>query len=197
MKWPKSLSFNEPLQDVQLVFAGREVDRPDDSQEQQQREQAAYDRGLVDGEKRLSEQLLRQRTEILQLQNGVLASLRDAVPQVIHQSEVALIELALEVAQKLVDGITITAEMVEANIRSALEQAEHSAEIRVMLHAEDLALLQQANAQVLQSEPGKDKLLFHASSEVTRGGCLVQTRFGVIDSRRETKLELIRQALNP
>lgn len=39
-------------------------------------------------------------------------------------------------------------------------------------------------------------LRFAGSSEVTRGGCLVQTRFGVIDARRETKVEQIRQALN-
>jgi flagellar biosynthesis/type III secretory pathway protein FliH len=36
---------------------------------------------------------------------------------------------------------------------------------------------------------------FQPSPEVTPGGCLVQTRFGVIDARRETKLELIRQSL--
>jgi flagellar biosynthesis/type III secretory pathway protein FliH len=36
---------------------------------------------------------------------------------------------------------------------------------------------------------------FHDSPEVGRGGCLVQTRFGAIDARRETKLELIRKSL--
>jgi flagellar biosynthesis/type III secretory pathway protein FliH len=38
---------------------------------------------------------------------------------------------------------------------------------------------------------------FHDSAQVSRAGCLVQTRFGAIDARRETKLEAIRQSLAP
>jgi flagellar biosynthesis/type III secretory pathway protein FliH len=34
-----------------------------------------------------------------------------------------------------------------------------------------------------------------SSTEVSRGGCVVQTRFGVIDARRETKLELLQESL--
>jgi flagellar assembly protein FliH len=195
MKWPKNLSFNEPLRDIQISWSGRDGERPDDNL-QRQREQAAYDRGVADGEKRLSEQLLRQRAEVLELQNGVLAALGNAVPQVIRQSEVALIELALEVAQKLVGDMPISVPIVEAAVRCALAQAEDSTEIRVHLHADDLALLQQNDSSVLLPEPGYETLHFHASSEVTRGGCLLETRFGTIDARRETKLELIRQSLN-
>jgi hypothetical protein len=55
--------------------------------------------------------------------------------------------------------------------------------------------LQQCNSPVLLPGPGHDAVHFHTSVEVTRGGCLVETRFGVIDARRETKLELIRQSL--
>jgi len=36
-----------------------------------------------------------------------------------------------------------------------------------------------------------------ASSEVSRGGCLIQTRFGLVDARRETKLEQLQQTLLP
>jgi flagellar assembly protein FliH len=122
--------------------------------------------------------------------------LSEAVPQVIGQSETALIELALEVARKLVAELPISVEMIEAAVRSALAQAEDGMQILVHLHADDLALLQQCNSPVLLPGPDHDKIRFHASPEVTRGGCLVQTRFGLIDARRETKLEMIRQSLN-
>jgi flagellar assembly protein FliH len=197
MKWPKTISFTQVPRDIRLSWSGREVERPPGEELAQAREQATYERGLADGEKRLSEQLLRQRAEVLELQNGVLASLRGAVPQVIRQTEAALIELALEIAQKLVDDLPISAAMVEAAVRSALAQAEECAEILVQLHADDLALLQQANSPVLLPGPGREPIRFQVSSEVSRGGCLVQTRFGVIDSQRETKLDLIRQSLRP
>jgi flagellar assembly protein FliH len=159
------------------------------------REQAAFERGLAEGEKRLGEQLVRQRSELLELQNGVLASLREAVPEVLRQSESALIQLALEAARKLVGELPVSAGMVEAAVRSALAQVEESTEFHVYLHADDLALLQKCSSPVLLPGPGNEAMRFQASSEVTRGGCLVQTRFGVVDARRETKLELIRQSL--
>jgi flagellar assembly protein FliH len=108
-----------------------------------------------------------------------------------------LIDLALEVARKLVFDLPISVEMVEAAVRSAIAQAEETAQFDVFLHADDLALLRQCNSPVLLPAPGNEGLRFHNSAEVSRGGCMVQTHFGAIDARRETKLELIRQSLAP
>ncbi len=192
MKWCKAITTGSSLCGVRLISPGRnEAPEADPAL----RDRAAYERGLAEGEKSLSEQLLRQRTELLQLQNGVLTSLRQAVPQVVRQSESALVQLALEVARKLVDGLPISAEMVEAAVRSALAQVEESAEFDIYLHAEDLALLQRCNLPLLLPGTGHEAMAFHPSPEVTRGGCLVRTRFGVVDAQRETKLDLIRRSL--
>jgi flagellar assembly protein FliH len=197
MKWCKSIVFSQPLLQARVVPAnpaqGREASQGRDSQ----LERAAYERGVAEGEKRLADQLVRQRAELIELQNGVLASLRQAVPQVVAQCESGLIDLAVEVARKLVFDLPISVEMVEAAIRSAMAQAEEKAELDVLLHADDLALLRQCNSPALLPAPGNGSIHFHNSAEVSRGGCLVQTRFGAIDARRETKLELIRQSLAP
>jgi len=168
---PLSVQLPKPPRDVRLATNS---------------ERAAYERGLRDGEATLREQLLTQRNEFLELQRGVLDSLRQAVPQVVHDSESALIALALEAAQRLVAGMPVSAEMVQSVVRESLAQVEDTTEITVSLHPEDLALLQPA---------AENKMHFQASPEVTRGGCLVQTRFGVIDARRETKLELLKGSL--
>jgi flagellar assembly protein FliH len=196
MQWRKSLPIGHPLSAVVLVSRAVTQTREADEARNRQAEQAAYERGLADGEKRLSEQLLRQRAEVLELQNGILASLRQAVPWVVRQSEAGVVSLALEVARKLISDLPVSAEMVEAAVRSALAQAEESTEFQIALHADDLALLQRSNSPVLLPGPGNEAMHFHASAEVTRGGCLVETRFGVIDTRRETKLKLIQQSLN-
>jgi flagellar assembly protein FliH len=86
--------------------------------------------------------------------------------------------------------------MVEAVVREALSQVEDTAEITVLLHADDLALLQKHTAAIIghRSADGP-QVQFRSSPEVTRGGCLVQTRFGVVDGRRETKVELLKKTL--
>jgi flagellar assembly protein FliH len=195
MKWCKTFTPGQPLRNAHVMWPVRPETNLSPATVDPSREQAAFERGLAEGEQRLGEQLLRQRTELLELQGGVLASLREAVPQVVRQSESSLIQLAIEVARKLVSDLPVSAEMIEAAVRSALAQVEESAEFHIYLHADDLALLQKCNSPILLPGPGNEAVRFQPSPEVTRGGCLVQTRFGVVDARRETKLELIRQSL--
>jgi len=195
LKWYKSFAPGQTLHEVRLIWPACPQSSLTRSTADASPEQAAFERGVAKGEKRLGEQLLRQRSELLELQNGVLASLREAVPQVFQQSESALIQLALETARKLVGDLPVSVEMVETAVRFALSQVEESAEFHIYLHADDLALLQKCNSPVLLPGPGNEAIRFQASPEVSRGGCLVQTRFGIIDTRRETKLELMRQSL--
>jgi flagellar assembly protein FliH len=195
MKWCKTIALGRPLREVRLRSPGSAAGCATSARLDAEREKAAYDRGVVDGEKRLSQQLLQQRAELLEVQNGILASLRDALPRVARQAESGLIDLAIEVASKLVSGLPISREMVEAAVRGALAEVEATSAFDVFLHPEDLALLQQCNSPALLPPPGNEKIRFLASPDVSRGGCLVQTRFGLVDARRETKLELLRRSL--
>jgi len=192
MKWSESIPFRHPLRGVRTLLRAPAQDWEEHLRE---REQAAYERGRRDGERALGQQLLQQRNETVELQKGILDSLRRVVPQVIQESETTIIELALETAQKLIAGLPITADMVEAVVREALRQVEDTAEIVIQLHPEDLALLRRHNAPVLSGLPETGPLRFSGAVEVTRGGCIVQTRFGLVDARRETKMEQLRQAL--
>jgi flagellar assembly protein FliH len=184
------LPLPTPLRDVQLVRAtDRETVRGLDLQ-------ASFERGRVEGERGLSEQLLRQRAEVLELQTGVLAALRNAIPQVTRDCERVLVTLALAAAQKLVAGLPISAEIIEATVREVCAEVEDTAELVAQLHPDDLALLERTNSPLLLPDGGKERIRFQPSAHVTRGGCVLQTRFGVIDARRETKLELLRQMVS-
>jgi flagellar assembly protein FliH len=158
-------------------------------------ERAGYERGVIEGERALSAQLLRQRTELFALQNGAITALQQAVPQVVRQTEDAMVALAFEIAQKLVADLPITREVVAANVREALEQVEDTTEFTVLLHPDDLEMLGADPAKILNAEVTGHKMRFTASHEVSRGGCVVQTRFGIIDTRRETKLARVAEAL--
>jgi flagellar assembly protein FliH len=157
--------------------------------------QAGYERGRLEGERALSEQLIRQRAELRELQNGVLASLKNTLPQVRNECEQMLTALALEVAQKLIAGMPISVEMVEAAVREALDHVQEAGQFAVQLHPDDLRLLQECNSPILLPDGPDERIRFHASPEVTRGGCLVQTRFGIVDATREMKLDLLQKAL--
>ena len=190
MKWSDTIPFNSPLRDVRLLTRAQTQDWHAHVTE---REQAAYERGRQDGERALSEQLIQQRNEMVELQQGVIDSLREVVPQVVQEAGDAVLNLALESAQKLVAGMPISTEMVESVVREALRQVEDTAEITVRLHPDDLTLLRKHNSPICGDSSDTGPLHFVGSSEVTRSGCMIQTRFGLIDARRETKLDQLRQ----
>jgi len=189
MKWPESIRFHAPLSDVRPIPGQRPQPGGADA------ERAAYERGRRDGERALGEQLMQQRAELLELHQGVVESLRNALPRVSQETERTLVELALEAAQRIVAGMPIPPKMVEAVVREAVSQVEDNAEIVIHLHPDDLALLRKVQSPLLQGSPESGPLRFAPSSEVTRGGCLIHTRFGLLDARRETKIEQLRQAL--
>jgi Flagellar biosynthesis/type III secretory pathway protein len=192
MRSYKAISLATPLRDVCLVTEGNRIEM---EQKQREAEAAAYERGRRDAEKALSEQLLQQRAEILELQQGVLTSLQNAVPRLIQDSEKALVDLTLELAQKIVTALPVTTEMIEAEVREAVSQLEQTTEISVQLHPEDFALLQKNDSKILNGLPGADTVRYASSPEVTRGGCIIHTRFGLLDARRETKIEQLRKSL--
>jgi flagellar assembly protein FliH len=191
MKWSEPISFNRPLHDVRMLANSPSQDW---SEHLREREQAAYERGRHEGEDSLRKQLIDQRNELGGALTSVIESLRKVVPQLVQETESALIQLALESAQKIVAGLPITAKMVDAVVREALQQVEDTGEVTVQLHPDDLALLRKQKTKTLDSAPESGPLRFVSSAEVTRGGCLVQTRFGIIDARRETKFEQLQEA---
>ena len=191
--WSESLHFAQPLRGLRLAHFGPTDELASTAVEEQVR--AGYERGRIDAQNALREQLVQQRAEIQELANGVVASLRQAVPQVIRDTEQALILLVLEIAQKLVADLPVTAPMIEATVRDALSHVEGSTEIHVRLHQEDLDLLRKVNSTLLTDSAESKGIFFHSSPEVTRGGCLVQTRFGIFDATRETKFDLLKRML--
>ncbi|MEY2410421.1 MAG: flagellar assembly protein FliH [Verrucomicrobiota bacterium] len=188
-----SIPFPQPLRGVR--FSGSSSSEEALARQMEDREKAAGELGRQQGEKALSEQLLQQRAEMLQLQQGVLESLRRTIPQVVRDSEHALAALALEVARKLVSGLPISAEMVEASIHEALAQVEETTECHIHLHPDDCALLEQFDPGFLSGRPGPVRTHFHRTAGVERGGCLVKTRFGIIDVQRDTKMALLEKSL--
>ena len=187
---PQSIKLGKPLRDLIVSGQSTEAEAPQSSIQQ-----AAYERGKQDGERALSEQLLRQRNELIELQNGVLKSLTDSITHVTSECEGAMVALALEIAGKLVADMPITSEIVEAAVREALASVEQKGSLAVLLNPMDYEMLQTANAPVLLTDIGGERMKFQPSPQVTRGGCMIHTNFGIVDARRETKLDALKQSL--
>lgn len=86
-------------------------------------------------------------------------------------------------------------EITLALVREALELAGTGGRIRVLLHPEDQAALGRQLSQVVAefSRLGKPEIV--ADPQISRGGCRVETDFGVIDQQFEAQLKRIEEEL--
>lgn len=193
MNWSNVITLHQPLADVQLQIKPLMQDLPAPAREP---ERATQEEGRRQAELVANAQLMQQRKEMQELQNGILHSLKQMLPQMAQEMETALIELAMESAKKISGAIKIDVKLVENVVRQALTQIQDTSNICVQLHPDDLALLTKHKSPLLTDVPENGQLRFATSEEITPGGCIVQTRFGIIDAQRETKLEQLRKAVN-
>ena len=166
-------------------------------------EQAAYARGKQEAESNLQQQLdlmkseyaTKKDKELADFCENIRSDLGNQVPKILESLEKHVINLAADIATKIVADLPIDKTLVESVVKDALTKAEKDAEIVVLLHPEDLKLLTQGDSEFLKDSHGGDKVLFKPSSDVTRGGCLLDTHYGLVDARRETKAKLLKKAV--
>ncbi|HEY1171658.1 MAG TPA: FliH/SctL family protein [Verrucomicrobiae bacterium] len=190
--WSEKIMVSSPLRDVQLAPP---PGSPQWEERVKERERAAYERGVAAGERSIGQMLIQQRADMLDLQTGIFTALRQTIPQLVAESETALLELVTASVQKIIASIPIDAGMIEAVVREALEQMEHASEVTVHLHPHDLDLLRKINAPLLLEQVGGKPLHFQQDVTISRGGCLLKTSFGIVDARRETKVERLANSL--
>ena len=165
--------------------------------------QTAYARGKQEAESNLQQQLdlmkseyaTKKDKELADFCENIRSDLGNQVPKILESLEKHVINLAADIATKIVADLPIDKTLVESVVKDALTKAEKDAEIVVLLHPEDLKLLTQGDSEFLKDSHGGNKVLFKPSSDVTRGGCLLDTHYGLVDARRETKAKLLKKAV--
>jgi flagellar assembly protein FliH len=160
----------------------------------QERERGAVEKGRAEAQQLYSQQLIEQRQQLTALQDGILGALKDSIPGVVRDCETHVAALALAVARKLVDGTPVSAEMIEAAVSTAMQQVEESSHYTIFVNPADLQLLESKSSSILGGSDTR-KITITPSNEISRGGCIVETPFGRVDARRETKFELLKSAI--
>ena len=166
-------------------------------------EQAAYERGKKDAEATLQGQLevmkseyaVEQKQKMADFFKNIQDDLGGQVPRMLQSLEKHVINLAADIAMKIVAGTPVDKSMVETVVKDALAKAEKDTDVVVLLNEADLELLSQADSELLQRTHGSSEVVFKASPEVSRGGCLLETRYGTVDARIETKADVLKKAV--
>ncbi|MBM3846904.1 MAG: hypothetical protein FJ405_11555 [Verrucomicrobia bacterium] len=160
-----------------------------------QREKAAYEKGRTEAERALREQIIAQRVEMGEAAQTLLTTLREARAEVVRQAEKQLIDLAVEVASRMVSALPIDSARVAANVREALGACEGASEITLQLHPQDLELLEQLPKPDRPLDSVSREIRVISSSSIQRGGCVVASSAGVLDNQPDAKRRAVAKAV--
>lgn len=163
--------------------------------EEKQREQRAYERGLVDGERRAREETLAP----LERQNALLGALGAEVralrEAVLRDAEEAVAALALEIAWKVVrERGEALRDRVVAQAQELVGRVRDGGPLRVLVHPQDVPVLEAAR-DVLAGAADGAALEVQGDPRISRGGCLVETPARLADARIEVQLARLGEAL--
>ena len=204
-----------PLRDIRLAIgpaeallqdSGRSEDPAEPPLEDQLREsnEQGYSRGRDETIAEYEGKLKALRQELEETHRNTAGDLLDTLEKNVQEQvqerwrglEGELVEFAAEAAIRLVNGLPISTEILEASILDALKHCENDIEVSVHLNPADLKELKESGSELLSDSPHQRRVRYLKDEEVSQGGCLVETRCGVIDGRRETREKLLRETVN-
>ncbi|MBI3887286.1 MAG: flagellar biosynthesis protein [Opitutae bacterium] len=155
---------------------------------------AAYRQGSDSAHAAAGQQLVELRSEVQQLQEGVLAKLSHIDTRILIELSATLPSLALDLARRLLAGYEPPVEIVEKLCHEALEEIfPERANLELTVCPRDAALLESITPTWTDLYPG---LRLCADRSLAPGECIVRSRFGLTDARRAAKLSALGHALH-
>jgi flagellar assembly protein FliH len=110
--------------------------------------------------------------------------------------EGAAVKLSATIAEKILrHELSRQPELAGPVVREALQLAAGQPHIKLHLHPDDLDQLKECGHEVVGRLAALGEATLVPDESISRGGCLIETRHGVIDARLETQIERITSEL--
>lgn len=183
----------EQLHDDERVER-RALEKLSEIQENAYRE--AYELGLDEGRKKAFDDAAVSIAEKLDHFEQLLSSLANMKTELLAHNETHLVSLAYGMASRLAGAHleNDNAAVVEV-VRNAVAVAQAEEDIRLEMHPEQAAFIEELRKQGGREFEFLKKIRVEPNDKLQRGGCIVQTNYGEIDARVETRLQKLWESL--
>lgn len=127
-----------------------------------------------------------------------LARAKVQAGQLLANAERDALELALKMAAKIIGRDLERDPALVAEVAATAMEAARSAKAMVLrVHPDDGRLLREKRPRLMELIGRSVDLAIRDDPDVERGGCVIQTEFGVIDGQIRTQFEMLRNVLMP
>jgi len=117
---------------------------------------------------------------------------RLAYPRAVRENQEKLIELAVQVAEKIIgDELAARPDLVLGTLDTALTRVTDLESVTIRVNPEDMPLVQAKEEQYRDMLAQVKKLDFVTSPKIQRGGVFIETSSGMVDATIRTQLSVI------
>lgn len=155
-------------------------------------ERDAFARGFAQGECSGAEASATRTDALLRRLTHTLEDLARLRAEVIRKTERQVVQLAIAVATRIVRReIALDRELLVAMARVALDRLGDSASARIRLHPDDCAAVERLGSAWPEGGP----VQIVPDAHIHRGGCVVESDFGLIDVSVDAQVEELTRSL--
>jgi flagellar assembly protein FliH len=152
--------------------------------------------GRAEGAAAARQEALTQLAPAVQALHAAVAALEAERAEIADRVEAGAVELALELAGKVVSGVVeARPETVLDVVRGALRCFMERERVQVLVHPEDLVIVREAIDGVAAELGGIDHVEVQEERRIGRGGAIVRTATAQVDAGLETKLDRAREVI--
>lgn len=157
---------------------------------QEQAYEEGFKLGQEEGFKSASDKKISELEHGIQQLAETLQALSVIKSELAVQSEAHIVKLVYQIAEKIAfDHIDQHPEVVLSVIKNAIEIAQVEQDITVLVSAEQVEFLEKMKMMTGRDFDFLKNVKFQQSERVRSGGCIVETNYGIIDSRVEERTE--------
>lgn len=146
-------------------------------------EQEAYEKGFAQGQKDGEELGRRQYETLANRLKEILKSLDEAVSEHVLTLEPQLFSLLKVMVEKLVlKEVSTSPEVIKTCLREALGHVVEQTQVKIHLHPDDVEFLEEVLGELREEFARIRDFEILSDPNLSRGGCLLETEFGLIDA---------------
>ncbi len=157
-----------------------------------------YKQGLLEGQEKARRELEQDySTKLFRKYEEVYNILRQYDEHLLEQEKIfekLVIETAYELSKKIIQREIEEKNIINENIRLAINKIIGANEVKLRLHPQDLEELSVDSKNIINGS-SFTKIKIEGDHQIEKGGCLIETEIGNVDARIATQLSELRMKL--
>ncbi|HWO77954.1 MAG TPA: flagellar assembly protein FliH [Bacillus sp. (in: firmicutes)] len=152
---------------------------------------AGYEAGYQEGLNKGYEQV----QTLIQQANSIVNQAKQDYHTHLVASERTIVELAVQIAEKIIGEQLNDDEAYISYIKQAIEQVKNQKTVYVYVHPDHYETLMQIKQELKLILPAEADIYIYANPELTSSGCYIETEGGKLDASVEVQLTQIKSHL--